>query len=408
MKFKQAELRRNRYTWLSGAALALLAFGFTWSFNSDFVAFFSSTPGMLRFTTSLGIGITVLLTMLLYRLATYKNTRNIGANVHKLQMFIASVPFLTEILVAQLSQTNSTTEAAAVAIMQRLSEVAAEAARLLHVQDGGKARATLLYENSQALIEESRKNLEEMKTYRLQREQKVRQESVAIQSVVARVSELKTFTSAIREVTRMTNLLALNAAIEAARAGTAGRGFAVVAGEVRNLSKQIETAAVGIEQRITQVSETVNNMSVAMLEQHRNEDEARWLSSLATTMSRLSDDFLAAVSELDGLTESTHEAVSSIRDAVIVVLEHAQFQDTTRQQIEHAQNGLAMCGQRMTDVEQGLTGDWMEPLDIQSLDEVLETLRTSYTMQSQHETHHAVVGGQPSAFAQERPAIELF
>jgi methyl-accepting chemotaxis protein len=111
---------------------------------------------------------------------------------------------------------------------------------------------------------------------------------------------------------------------------------------------------------------------------------------------------------LDGLTENTHRAVTSIRDAVIVVLQHAQFQDTTRQQIEHAQKGLAMCGQRMTDVEQGLTGDWMEPLDIQSLDEVLETLRTSYTMQSQHATHHAVVGGQPSTVAQERPAIELF
>jgi methyl-accepting chemotaxis protein len=225
---------------------------------------------------------------------------------------------------------------------------------------------------------------------------------------VARVAELKTFTSAIREVTRMTNLLALNAAIEAARAGPAGRGFAVVAGEVRKLSKQIETAAVGIESSITQVTETVNSMSVAMQAQHRNEDEARWLSGLATTMSRLSEDFQAAVGELDGLTENTHGAVTSIRDAVLDVLGHAQFQDTTRQQIEHAQNGLALCGQRMTDVEQGLSGDWMQPLDINSLDEVLETLRASYTMQSQHATHRAVVDGQTASVENERPAIELF
>jgi methyl-accepting chemotaxis protein len=408
MKYQQAELRRNRQAWLYGAGLALLTFGFTWWFNEDFVVLLSSTPGLLRFTTSLCMGLTVLLTILLYRLVTYKNARVIGANVTRLQMFIASVPFLTELLVAQLSQTNSTTEAAALAIMQRLSEVEAEAAGLLLVQASGKERATALYESSQTLIEESRKNLEDMETYRAQREQKVRQEGAAIQNVVARVAELKSFTSAIREVTRMTNLLALNAAIEAARAGPAGRGFAVVAGEVRNLSKQIETAALGIEQSITQVSETVNNMSVAMREQHRDEDEARWLSSLASTMGSLSEHFQSAVGELDGLTEKTHGAVSSIRDAVIVVLEHAQFQDTTRQQIEHAQNGLAMCGQRMTDVEQGLTGDWKEPLDIQSLDEVLETLRSSYTMQSQHLTHQAVVGGAPTAVAQERPAIELF
>jgi methyl-accepting chemotaxis protein len=125
-------------------------------------------------------------------------------------------------------------------------------------------------------------------------------------------------------------------------------------------------------------------------------------------MGRLSDDFQATVGELDGLTENTHGAVSSIRNAVIDLLEQAQFQDITRQQIEHAQNGLALCGQRMTDVEQDLTGDWMEPLDIESLDEVLETLRASYTMQSQHATHQAVVRGQPTALAHERPAIELF
>jgi methyl-accepting chemotaxis protein len=100
--------------------------------------------------------------------------------------------------------------------------------------------------------------------------------------------------------------------------------------------------------------------------------------------------------------------VSSIRNAVIDVLGHAQFQDTTRQQIEHAQNGLAMCGQHMTDVEQGLTGDWMQPMDINSLDEVLDALRESYTMQSQHATHHAVVGGQSATVETERPAIELF
>jgi methyl-accepting chemotaxis protein len=165
---------------------------------------------------------------------------------------------------------------------------------------------------------------------------------------------------------------------------------------------------VRIELSITQVSGTVNDMFVAMQAQHRNEDEARWLSSLASTMSRLSEDFQAAVGELDGLTQNTHVAVTSIRNAVLDVLGHAQFQDTTRQQIEHAQNGLALCGQRMTDVGQGLSGDWMQPLDIHSLDEVLETLRASYTMQSQHATHHAVVGGQRACFEDERPAIELF
>ncbi|WP_296448680.1 methyl-accepting chemotaxis protein [Rhodoferax sp. UBA5149] len=410
MKFRQVKFRRNLYALQVGTALALLAFGLTWWFNSAFVAFFSYPPEMLRLNSSVGMAFIVLTTIFLYRLVANKMERShiMEENFKKLQALLASVPHLTEILQAQLAQTNSTTETAAVAILQRLTEVEAEAARLLVIQEAGKARAASLYDNAQALIGESTQNLEEMETYRSQRVQKVQEEGVAIQSVVAQVAELKTLTSAIREVTRMTNLLALNAAIEAARAGEAGRGFAVVAGEVRNLSKQIESAAVRIEESIAQVSETVNNKFVAMVEQHRNEDETRWLSTLASTMSRLSGDFQAAVGELDGLTQNTHGAVSSIRNAVIDVLGQAQFQDTTRQQIEHVQNGLAMCGQRMTHVEQGLAGDCMAPLDIEPLDEVLETLRASYTMQSQHTTHHAVVGGESATVENERPAIELF
>jgi len=409
MKFRQVKSRRNLYGLQVGSALALLAFGLTWWFNSAFVAFFSKSPEMLKFTTSLGMSFTVLLTIFLYRLVANKMERShiMEENVNKLQAFVASVPNLTEILQAQLTETNGVTETAALAILQRLAEVEAEAARLMSSMDISKARAASLYDNAQVLIGESRQNLGEMETYRHQREQQVQEEGVAIKSVVAQVAELKTLTSAIREVTRMTNMLALNAAIEAARAGEAGRGFAVVAGEVRNLSKQIESAAVRIEDSIGQVAETVSNKFVAMLAQHRK-DETRWISTLASTMSRLSGDFEAAVGELDGLTQNTHGAVSSIRNAVIDVLGQAQFQDTTRQQIEHVQNGLAMCGQRMSHVEQGLAGDWTEPLDIEPLDEVVETLRASYTMQSQHTTHHAVVGGESATIENERPAIELF
>lgn len=408
MVSRKVKSRSNLYATKAGAALALLTFGLTWLFNPAFVALFSKSPEMLKFTTSFGMGFTVLLTIFLYRLAAYKRTSIIGENVKKLQTFIASVPNLTEILQAQLTETNGVTETAALAILLRLVEVEAEAARLMSSMEVSKVRAASLYGNAQVLIGESRQNLDQMETYRHQRGQQVQEEGAAIQSVVAQVAELKTLTSAIREVTRMTNLLALNAAIEAARAGEAGRGFAVVAGEVRNLSKQIESAAVRIEESIAQVDETVNNKFVAMLAQHRNEDETRWLSTLASTMSRLSGDFEAAVGELDGLTQNTHGAVSSIRNAVVDVLGQAQFQDTTRQQIEHVQNGLAMCGQRMSHVEQGLAGDWTEPLDIESLDEVLETLRASYTMQSQHTTHHAVAGGEPATVENERPAIELF
>lgn len=410
MRFSDVKLHRHLYPWLVGGALALLAFGLTWGFNSAFLAVFSYSPGVLKFTTAFGMGVMVLMAIFLYLLLANKRERshNMAGNIEKLQALLGSAPRLTDLLQEHLSQTNTTTETAALAILQRLTEVQTEATRLLSTLDDGKARAATLSANAQTLIGESRQHLENMESYRGQRELQSQEEGAAIQSVITQVAALKPLTSLIREVTQMTNLVALNAAIEAAHAGEAGRGFAVVAGEVRKLSKQIESAAVRIEESIGQVSETVNKKLVAMIAHNRNEDESRWLSTLGFAMSHLSGDFESAVGELDGLSQNTHGAVNSIRNAVIDVLEQAQFQDITRQQIEHVQTGLAMCGERMGQVEQSLAGDWMAPLDIPTLDEIQEVLRASYTMQSQHATHHAVAGGDAATDEHERPAIELF
>ena len=138
-----------------------------------------------------------------------------------------------------------------------------------------------------------------------------------------------------------TNLLALNAAIEAARAGEAGRGFAVVADEVRNLSMQIEDAAGQIETSVLQVSATVDGQLKTMAESsQQTENEMTWLASITDAVTTISKDFEQAVTTLDTLSGSTHEAISFVRNAALDVLSESQFQDVTRQQIEHIQHGL--------------------------------------------------------------------
>ena len=329
-------------------------------------------------------------------------------NTAKLQVFLSSVPPLTKLMGEHLSKTNSTTELASVSIIQGLTDVEAEASQLLATLNAGLERADSISGNAKALLCESRQHLDELEVYRQKRTLQIQADSEAIQSVVDQVAELKPLTEVIREVTMQTNLLALNAAIEAARAGDTGRGFAVVADEVRKLSTKVEAAALRIEESVSLVSNTVNDKLIAIVAQSRTENESQWFSTLATTMTRSSQDFEHAVDELGEVSHNTHKTVDSIRNEILGVLGHTQFQDITRQQLEQVKSGIELCGNLSGDVAKQLTNDRAAPVDIPTLKTTMDDLRASYTMQSQYQTHHAILGGNPAEAVDERPAIELF
>ncbi|PHS58823.1 MAG: hypothetical protein COB17_02430 [Sulfurimonas sp.] len=72
------------------------------------------------------------------------------------------------------------------------------------------------------------------------------------------ITNLKSITVVIKDISEQTNLLALNAAIEAARAGEHGRGFAVVAEEVRSLSERTNKAIAEIEASLSVLIQSMN------------------------------------------------------------------------------------------------------------------------------------------------------
>jgi len=75
------------------------------------------------------------------------------------------------------------------------------------------------------------------------------------------VDEIGFVTDSIGGVAEQISLLALNAAIEAARAGEAGRGFAVVADEVKTLSEESAKLVKDVQEIVTQVKISFDNMS---------------------------------------------------------------------------------------------------------------------------------------------------
>lgn len=75
------------------------------------------------------------------------------------------------------------------------------------------------------------------------------------QSLVGSVDAVVVLLAKVTSIARSTNILALNAAIEANRSGEEGKGFNVVASEVREVAKQLEALAAGINQELAHIGQ---------------------------------------------------------------------------------------------------------------------------------------------------------
>lgn len=199
------------------------------------------------------------------------------------------------------------------------------------------------------------------------RPEQITEDGRRIAEVMERVLKLSDLTKIINHIARQTHLLALNASIEAARAGEAGRCFAVVADEVRKLSQQTEQAVTRINDEINNVSQLVNE-------------------NLATISSR------------------TRQAMGKVNEDILNALGYFQFQDVTRQQVEHVRHALEELDAYFSGVKKALDAEEAEGWP--ELSARIDALRDGYVMSSQRVTHDAVLGKHTQE--ESCPAIELF
>lgn len=241
---------------------------------------------------------------------------------------------LVPVLINQLETVIQETENAVLEIGERFMDIVSRArGQASRSANAFSEFAGSGHDTDSALIDQSKEALSAVIENLRSVNQVARHTLTNMRSTTDTMANIREVVSEIEYIADQTNLLALNASIEAARAGDHGRGFAVVAEEVRKLSGRSTTAAAQIGKLIATVESIINAM-YGETEENTGRTENLSIESetiINETMNKLNTTMMNAKAELDGLSTDTESLARDI-GAIVVSM---QFQDITRQKIEH-------------------------------------------------------------------------
>jgi methyl-accepting chemotaxis protein len=203
-----------------------------------------------------------------------------------------------------------------------------------------------------------------------------------IEGIMQDAAAIKKNISEIEYIADQTNLLALNAAIEAARAGEHGRGFAVVADEVRKLADRSNIAANSIRKMIDKIDSDIRGIH-ERTEKMTKESSAGAVEAevvVGDTMKNLDRLMSGTKEQLDELTAETGALASDISNIVVSM----QFQDITRQRIEHVMTPMLAFRDEFEEVGQRITKMSVKMQDWRGKGGA-EWLEGMYTMESERQ-----------------------
>jgi methyl-accepting chemotaxis protein len=171
----------------------------------------------------------------------------------------------------------------------------------------------------------------------------------ALDELNANVAQVDKCMEQLSGINRTTNMLALNARIEAERAGSAGAAFRVVAQEVRELSKATQELAASMQAELATVTDGIASGHATL----------RRVATIDMSENLLAKDKLEVLlSALKRRSESLSSIVAdAVREAGIIAADVGgmvtgiQFQDRTRQRLEHVVDTLEVIDQALEELK---------------------------------------------------------
>ncbi len=161
----------------------------------------------------------------------------------------------------------------------------------------------------------------------------IKKNQESTQKIIEQTQHIKDIVRKTGSIAENSKVLSINATIEAARAGQYGKGFSVVAGEFKKLSEDSEDANNEIQETVNAVAEETKNVymetesGVSKSEELTRQAEEKIQHTLADIDSTIEE----TKNKLEDVSQQAQVLAKNISSIVVSI----QFQDITRQRIEH-------------------------------------------------------------------------